>query len=105
MKSAIINLKFVLFSIILLTTFSCENNDDDQKTYTYDAKIDIFCNGLIYIETDNIKFVKPINLEKEYNQQDLQVKVSFYYTGKVDENCGGFVGQPKLIKITKIEKL
>lgn len=97
-------MKHLLFLFLFLFICCCDRDNSDNK-YTYDGKIDLFCEGLIYIEKDNINFIKPTNLDDTFLEQDLNVQVTFIYTGESENSCGGYVGNPKKIKIIKITKL
>lgn len=98
--------KFFLILLFSFVTIACGHRSEsaDPQAYTYQAKTDPFCSGLIFIDKDNIGWLKPINLDAVYNTS-TNVKVSFTYTGETDNTCGGFVGNPKKIKIIDIKKL
>lgn len=98
--------KFFLILSYSFVTIACGHRSEsaDPQVYTYQAKTDPFCSGLIFIDKDNIGWLKPINLDPVYNTS-TNVKVSFTYTGETDNTCGGFVGNPKKIKIISIKTL
>lgn len=94
-----------LFSTLFIHN-SCERNvPENEKQYVYEGKVELFCGGLIYVQQEEVNFIKPVNLEDKYLQQDLNVRVTFTYMGETENSCGGFVGNPKKVKIIHIIKL
>lgn len=101
------NIILVLTTLLLIS--ACNNNESNQQnefqtenaTIYYDASgID---NCVYTIETDSKKTYTVENLNNDFNQNNLRVKISFEVTDNI-MNCG-FSGGLKEIKIVSIEKL
>lgn len=95
--------KFFLILLFSVTTFACGNRteSDQPKVYTYDAKVDLFCEKFLMVEKDNVGWLKDDNMDIAFDN-DTKVEVTFTYTGKVG-TCA-FLSVKK-IKIIDIKKL
>ncbi len=108
--------KIIFFSAIilfLLTTESCEKEDNGTNVITKEAKIiynkaidscgDVY---MIVVKNDKDEFekwYKPENLDMKYQQDNMFVEISYSLTGCYHD-CG-FGGKKEIIKIHKIKIL